>query len=351
MLTKQKLMDMNSRGSRPEGRNPAVYAAVGAGVAAVAVGLLVSYALGGAVLLAGAAVAFLLSRRGSGGSKVELFYNLDETEGARFLEVRVACEALAGSEKVWRVDGDGEAADEAAAPVGARSVVSVGRLDTRDFSANVEIWGIEVDGGEKLFFLPECVLSRRDGQYRAISYGSFGVAYDQSRRYEDEEVPGDAEAVAKAEQPPGANGSRRGSRGLNYPIVAYGQLTVTGISKGETLRLLVSNKGRAVRFARPFGAGKEDSRRQDASTAREARARRNAEAEAEKSGALFKVLEIEPGASQAEIHAAYKKKARMYHPDRVASLAPEVREMAELRMKEINAAYDEIKRRNIPGVR
>jgi preprotein translocase subunit Sec63 len=35
----------------------------------------------------------------------------------------------------------------------------------------------------------------------------------------------------------------------------------------------------------------------------------------------------------------------MYHPDKVASLAAEVRDMAELRMKEINAAYTELKRR------
>jgi DnaJ like chaperone protein len=54
-------------------------------------------------------------------------------------------------------------------------------------------------------------------------------------------------------------------------------------------------------------------------------------------------LGIQPGASQKEIDVAYKKKAKMYHPDRVASLAPEVREMAEFRMKEINAAYAELK--------
>jgi preprotein translocase subunit Sec63 len=33
----------------------------------------------------------------------------------------------------------------------------------------------------------------------------------------------------------------------------------------------------------------------------------------------------------------------MYHPDRVATLAPEVREVAEIRMKEINAAYGQLK--------
>ena len=34
----------------------------------------------------------------------------------------------------------------------------------------------------------------------------------------------------------------------------------------------------------------------------------------------------------------------MYHPDRTAGLAPEFRELAEQRMKVINAAYDQIKR-------
>ena len=33
------------------------------------------------------------------------------------------------------------------------------------------------------------------------------------------------------------------------------------------------------------------------------------------------------------------------HPDKVADMAPEFREIAERRMKEINAAYEELKRR------
>jgi len=34
--------------------------------------------------------------------------------------------------------------------------------------------------------------------------------------------------------------------------------------------------------------------------------------------------------------------AQQYHPDKVATLAPEFRELAERRMKEINTAYDEL---------
>ena len=91
--------------------------------------------------------------------------------------------------------------------------------------------------------------------------------------------------------------------------------------------------------------GDEEGFRDTHDTARVARARRNAEAEVERCGSLLKVLGVEPGASQAEVSAAYKKQARMYHPDRVATLAPEVREVAEIRMKEINAAYGQLKLR------
>ena len=126
----------------------ALYAVLGAVLAAVAAALLISYALGAAILLVGVAVGLFLAGKGSG-PKVELFYNLDAGAEARFSGVRNACEALAGSEKVWRVDG--EAVD--GAPVGPRAPVSVGLLETSGFSANVEIWGISV-GEAGLFFLP-----------------------------------------------------------------------------------------------------------------------------------------------------------------------------------------------------
>ena len=55
------------------------------------------------------------------------------------------------------------------------------------------------------------------------------------------------------------------------------------------------------------------------------------------------VLGLRAGASPAQIAAAYRRLARTYHPDKVAHLAPEAREFAEERMKEINAAYSELR--------
>jgi DnaJ-domain-containing protein 1 len=36
----------------------------------------------------------------------------------------------------------------------------------------------------------------------------------------------------------------------------------------------------------------------------------------------------------------------MYHPDKVAGLAPEFQALADRRMKEINAAYEAVKQRS-----
>jgi DnaJ like chaperone protein len=58
----------------------------------------------------------------------------------------------------------------------------------------------------------------------------------------------------------------------------------------------------------------------------------------------YEVLQISPNAKRDEVAAAYRQMARLYHPDKVASLAPEFQELAELRMKEINAAYQTLMR-------
>ncbi len=57
------------------------------------------------------------------------------------------------------------------------------------------------------------------------------------------------------------------------------------------------------------------------------------------------VLGLADGASQDEISAAYRRLARTHHPDKVANGPREVREESERRMKEINAAYAQLKRR------
>ena|SRR5919106_6390699 len=57
------------------------------------------------------------------------------------------------------------------------------------------------------------------------------------------------------------------------------------------------------------------------------------------------LLGVPLGASLKEVSQAYKKLAFTHHPDRVAGMSSEAREYSEERMKELNAAYSELRRR------
>lgn len=56
----------------------------------------------------------------------------------------------------------------------------------------------------------------------------------------------------------------------------------------------------------------------------------------------YSVLGVSPNASDEEIKTAYRNLARKYHPDKYAD--SDLKEIADEKMKEVNAAYEEIQR-------
>lgn len=54
----------------------------------------------------------------------------------------------------------------------------------------------------------------------------------------------------------------------------------------------------------------------------------------------YQTLEVAESASVDQIERAYRVQISRYHPDKVANLGADLRELAEARSKEINAAYD-----------
>jgi len=58
----------------------------------------------------------------------------------------------------------------------------------------------------------------------------------------------------------------------------------------------------------------------------------------------YQILEIERGASQEEIKKAFRQLAGKYHPDKVEYLGDEFSALAEKRFKEIQRAYEELRR-------
>ena len=57
----------------------------------------------------------------------------------------------------------------------------------------------------------------------------------------------------------------------------------------------------------------------------------------------YKILGIAPSATDDEVKKAYREMAKKNHPDLVSTLGDEVREAAEKKFQEINAAYEAIK--------
>ena len=68
-------------------------------------------------------------------------------------------------------------------------------------------------------------------------------------------------------------------------------------------------------------------------------------------GDPYKILGIDRSASQEDIKRAYRALAGKYHPDKVEHLGEEFKELAENRFKDIQRAYQELKRWRTGGLR
>lgn len=58
----------------------------------------------------------------------------------------------------------------------------------------------------------------------------------------------------------------------------------------------------------------------------------------------YSILEISPSATDEEVKAAYRKMAMKNHPDKVATLGPEVQKAAAEKFRKIQEAYEQVKR-------
>ena len=60
-------------------------------------------------------------------------------------------------------------------------------------------------------------------------------------------------------------------------------------------------------------------------------------------GSAYRILEVNPQASNEELKTAYRELAKKYHPDKVSHLGEDVKLAAEQKFTTLNAAYDALK--------
>ena len=329
---------VNQLNERSRASNPAVWIYVLAGFSLLAVA---GNAAWGAATVALLVSGGILHRWSNEKRWTRLFYELNEIEDAKFNLVKQGLCQLQASERLWRVEAETLTHDRkrnaGAAKLTNRSSVSAGTVAISRVETNVGATGVDL-GGIKLLFLPDVILYWQSGTFAAISYSDLIIACGQTQFVEGQTVPRDAVTVGSTWQYVNKNGGpdRRFSNNRQLPVVQYGtlELTTTG---GLNLQLQTSSVAAAVQFVSYLQQRTGRSRAQNRPT------HAPPPAPDARWGAL-KVLGLDVSATPEQISQAYRKLAQMYHPDKVAGLAPEFQELADQRMKEINAAYASLAR-------
>jgi len=62
------------------------------------------------------------------------------------------------------------------------------------------------------------------------------------------------------------------------------------------------------------------------------------------SDASYKILEIDPGASDEDVKKAYRRMAMKYHPDKVSHLGEDFKKVPQEKFRKVKDAYDSIKK-------
>jgi hypothetical protein len=277
-----------------------------------------------------------------------LYYELDQNSAARFDVIKRACGSLSQSNKIWALPS----LPGYSYLMGSVTPVWIGQQQPPLISTNVDVWALAVSGW-RMFFLPDNIYIFQNNSYSTLSYESLRISSGDRRAFQYQAIPPDAQVVDRTWQHTRKDGlpDLRYKYNPTIPIVLYGLIHIEADS-GWNLILQTSNSAIAQQFVnqirsvlpdrykRTYQQPPRDSKQQ---SKRGEQKRSSYSSNTTKSP--YEVLGVAPGASLNAITAAYREQARKNHPDKVANLDPEFRELAERRMKAINAAYQELKRR------
>ncbi len=240
-------------------------------------------------------------------------------------------------------------------PLIEKKQARVKRLEPPFIDTNVAVWGIDVDS-LKVLFLPDTLLIFRRKQYQAVPYDSLSVGFGTITSL-DFFSPRGAEIVGYTWTHTNMDGGpdRRYSKNWQVPITLYVLVSIDS-SSGLGIQLLITDKTTAADFVGDFQNFLHLASAHEESTtgSRHKRSNRKNNSDRKSSGRqrrpphtprqstdkpAWEILGVEPNATRDDIVTAYRKMAQMYHPDKAAGLAPEFQDLAERRMKQINAAY------------
>jgi hypothetical protein len=288
----------------------------------------------------------LVHRKNADKRTSRLFYELDETEQQKYGVVHETMAHLGKSQQVWRIETKAATSDwkrnAGASSLVRRAQISIGYSSPDRVETNVAVPCLNM-GRVKLFYLPDVILFWEGGTYGAVGYRDFRIDQSFTRFIEDDHVPADATVVDRTWRYVNKNGGpdRRFNNNVQLPVVQYGVLVLAS-SRGLNIHLNTSNAQESVAVANCW---RNLFSRIGNQPERQPTDYRTGDVPSGPRVQALKMLGLNVDASVSEISAAYRRLAQMYHPDKVAALAPEFQALADMRMKEINAAYELLKER------
>jgi hypothetical protein len=310
---------------------------------------------------AGLGLAWFSHRQAQATRNITFRYSLDPDATKLFDAVEKALVSLNQSSRFWHVvapvpDWDWQH-NIGTSSVVKRKRVKVDLVDPPALQLGVKTYCINL-GARQVYFLPDQVLVYTDGRFSAVHIPYLNARYYPTRYIEKWRTPKDAVSVKHAWEPlyPDARAARRFWQRWQKPIVHYGQVDLTS-SSGMAIHFQVSNPAIAEQFVQALSAYTRYCQKPRAIAFPNvwAWAEGQGESDAAKQSGVdshagardadpYEVLGVAPGTTLDGIGVAFRKLAQQYHPDRVTDLAPELRDLAEKRMKAINIAYQQLKR-------
>jgi hypothetical protein len=268
-----------------------------------------------------------------------LFYDLTQEEIRQAEAVRRAFALTTQSEYVWRYNGE-QQIDDWKRNAGAGTLVKRTRIVPQlvdaipGFETNAAV-GVKL-GNTTVYLLPDQCIAWTDNSCHAVGK-EVSVQTKLCSFREDESVPQDAEVLGHTWRYVNKNGGPdlRFNNNRQIPILRYGQIVFSGEGPWR-LDLCLSRAESVTTFEHLVRAAFGNRSSEGSTPPRPDQKRTDKRA-------AFRMLGLSDSASFEEASVAYRDLARRNHPDKVAHLAPEFRELAERRMRELNGAFEQIR--------
>ena len=295
-----------------------------------------------------------------------LEYQLDAKAQQRWDLLCQSLSALGRTQRIWRITTQDRNYDwkrnAGASSILTRTGASVQQKTSSTIATNVSPVCLDI-GGQQFYFLPERVYVLQNKLYGAVEYASMIIGVGTTRFIEEQGVPSDSQVVGQTWRFVNKSGGpdRRFNNNIQIPIAQYG---VAELKSGTGLNILlhVSSVAAAEQFVNLFqsfqgyrqqpppppqgGYEQHQNQQPPNEPPRTSQRRRTATPKPPEPAPAncYQILGLSPSCTKEEASTKYRQQAMQYHPDRVNHLAPEFQELATKKIKELNLAYEEVKR-------